>query len=77
MLAQGAEAGLRCEAVISVAFGCPYEGHVEPERVFEIAGRLVAAGAQEIGFGDTDRDGQPPPGAEFFRGAREACPASS
>src|ERR687895_822070 len=25
--------GLRCEGVISVAFGCPYEGHVPPERV--------------------------------------------
>ena len=32
--------GLRCEGVISVAFGCPSEGHVPPERVFEIAGRL-------------------------------------
>src|SRR3954462_12389490 len=28
------EAGLRCEGVISVSFGCPYEGHVPPERVF-------------------------------------------
>ena len=25
---------LRCEGVISVSFGCPYEGHVPPERVF-------------------------------------------
>src|SRR4029077_4480193 len=25
--------GLRCEGVMSVAFGCPYEGHVPPERV--------------------------------------------
>src|SRR5260221_8927981 len=31
--------GLRCEGVISVAFGCPYEGHVAPRRVFEIASR--------------------------------------
>ena len=29
--------GLRCEGVISVSFGCPYEGEVPPERVFEIA----------------------------------------
>ena len=29
--------GLRCEGVISVSFGCPYEGDVPPERVFEIA----------------------------------------
>ena len=45
--------GLRCEAVISTSFGCPYEGHVPPERVSEIAARLRDAGAQEIGFGDT------------------------
>src|ERR671932_714136 len=36
--------GLRCEGVISVAFGCPYEGEVRRERVLEIARRLVAAG---------------------------------
>jgi hydroxymethylglutaryl-CoA lyase len=44
---------LRCEAVISTAFGCPYEGRVPPERVLAIARRLRDAGAQEIGFGDT------------------------
>ena len=32
--------GLRCEGVISTSFGCPYEGDVPQERVFEIAGRL-------------------------------------
>jgi hydroxymethylglutaryl-CoA lyase len=45
--------GLRCEAVISVAFGCPYEGEVPRERVLEIARRLVDAGCEEIAFGDT------------------------
>ncbi len=45
--------GLRCEGVISVSFGCPYEGEVPPERVFGIAERLAAAGCEEIGFGDT------------------------
>jgi hydroxymethylglutaryl-CoA lyase len=45
--------GLRCEGVISVAFGCPYEGDVSEERVFSIAERLVGAGCEEIAFGDT------------------------
>src|SRR5262249_17483709 len=31
--------GLRCEGVISVSFGCPYEGEVPPDRVFGIAER--------------------------------------
>jgi hydroxymethylglutaryl-CoA lyase len=63
-------AGLRCEGVISVSFGCPYEGHVEPERVFAIAERLVAAGAQEIGFGDTTGMANPRQVREFFDAAR-------
>jgi hydroxymethylglutaryl-CoA lyase len=64
--------GLRCEGVISVAFGCPYEGHVPPERVFEIARRLVAAGAEEIGFGDTTGMANPAQVREFFPAARAA-----
>ncbi|HEY6525186.1 MAG TPA: hydroxymethylglutaryl-CoA lyase, partial [Solirubrobacteraceae bacterium] len=64
------EAGLRCEGVISVSFGCPYEGHVDPERVFSIAERLVAAGAEEIGFGDTTGMANPLQVREFFAAAR-------
>ena len=64
--------GLRCEAVISVAFGCPYEGHVPPERVFAIARRLRDAGAQEIGFGDTTGMANPAQVRTYFPAAREA-----
>ena len=70
--ARAREEGLRCEGVISTAFGCPYEGHVPPERVFSIAGRLAAAGAQEIGFGDTTGMANPLQVREFFGRAREA-----
>ena len=38
---------------ISVAFGCPFEGAVDPARVLEIAERSVAAGAEEVVFADT------------------------
>jgi hydroxymethylglutaryl-CoA lyase len=62
--------GLRCEAVISVAFGCPYEGHVAPERVLDIAGQLVRAGAEEIGFGDTTGMANPVQVRAFFEQAR-------
>ena len=61
--------GLRCEGVISTSFGCPYEGDVDPARVFEIAGRLVAAGAEEIGFGDTTGMANPSQVREFFERA--------
>jgi hydroxymethylglutaryl-CoA lyase len=66
--------GLRCEGVISVSFGCPYEGHVPPERVFEIAARLAAAGAAEVGFGDTTGMANPLQVREFFAAAFDALP---
>jgi hydroxymethylglutaryl-CoA lyase len=64
--------GLRCEGVISVSFGCPYEGYVPTERVFSIARQLRDAGAQEIGFGDTTGMANPAQVAEFFPAARTA-----
>ena len=72
VLGRAREEGLRCEGVISVAFGCPYEGHVTPERVFEIARALRDAGAQEIGFGDTTGMANPAQVREFFPAARSA-----
>jgi hydroxymethylglutaryl-CoA lyase len=64
--------GLRCEGVISVAFGCPYEGRVPEERVWAIARRLIDAGAQEIGFGDTTGMANPAQVRSYFPAAREA-----
>ena len=66
--------GLRCEGVISVSFGCPYEGHVPPEGVLGIASRLVAAGAAEIGFGDTTGMANPVGVREFFTAAAAELP---
>ena len=70
-VAAATEAGLRCEGVISVSFGCPYEGEVPAERVFLIAERLIAAGCEEIGFGDTTGMANPRQAHEFFAAARE------
>jgi len=72
VIARAREAGLRCEGMISVAFGCPYEGHVPPARVWDIAQRLIAAGAQEIGFGDTTGMANPAQVRGYFPQARAA-----
>jgi hydroxymethylglutaryl-CoA lyase len=69
-LARAREAGLRCEGVISTSFGCPYEGEVPPERVFEIAERLAAAGCEEVAFGDTTGMANPRQVRAFFAAAR-------
>jgi hydroxymethylglutaryl-CoA lyase len=66
VLARARGEGLRCEAVVSTSFGCPYEGRVAPERVLEIARRLRDAGAQEIGFGDTTGMANPRQVGELF-----------
>src|SRR3712207_3055524 len=72
VLPRAREAGLRCEGVISVAFGCPYEGHVPRERVWAIARRLRDAGAEEIAFGDTTGMANPVQVRSYFAEAREA-----
>ncbi|MGN6217036.1 MAG: hydroxymethylglutaryl-CoA lyase [Solirubrobacterales bacterium] len=76
VLARASEEGLRCEGVISTSFGCPYEGYVPPERVFEIARRLSAAGAVEIGFGDTTGMANPVQVGEFFNRAPDEVPGA-
>jgi hydroxymethylglutaryl-CoA lyase len=73
-IARGVQEGLRCEGVISVSFGCPYEGEVPPERVFGIAARLAEAGCQEVAFGDTTGMANPRQVSDFFGAARERLP---
>jgi hydroxymethylglutaryl-CoA lyase len=68
------DAGIRCEGVISTSFGCPYEGEVEPQRVFEIAARLIEFGCAEVAFGDTTGMANPRQVREFFELARDRLP---
>jgi hydroxymethylglutaryl-CoA lyase len=69
LIAAVREAGLRSGAVIATSFGCPYEGPVPQERVLELAQRLAAAGAQELGFGDTTGMANPRQVHAFFTAA--------
>jgi isopropylmalate/homocitrate/citramalate synthase len=45
--------GIRASVTISVAFGCPFEGPVDPQRVFALAERLAATEADELVLADT------------------------
>jgi hydroxymethylglutaryl-CoA lyase len=45
--------GVRVRGYVSTAFGCPYEGDVAPEKVADVAVRLLALGAFEVAIGDT------------------------
>lgn len=45
--------GTAVTGVIATAFGCPFEGRVDPHRVAGIAAALAAAGAGQVVFADT------------------------
>ena len=60
ILARARADGVRVSVTISVAFGCPFEGPVDPARVAELAERVVAcAGADELMLADTIGAGTP------------------
>ncbi|XP_054886142.1 3-hydroxy-3-methylglutaryl-CoA lyase, cytoplasmic isoform X2 [Poeciliopsis prolifica] len=44
---------------VSCALGCPYEGHIEPSQVAEVAKKLYEMGCYEISLGDTIGVGTP------------------
>jgi hydroxymethylglutaryl-CoA lyase len=52
-------AGLRVRGYVSTAWGCPYEGRVDPRRVAEIALRLLGLGCWQVSLGDTIGVGTP------------------
>ena len=46
-------AGMRVRGYLSTAFGCPFEGAVDPARVAEVAARLHEMGVFEVAISDT------------------------
>ncbi len=59
ILARAREDGIRATVTLSTAFGCPFEGAVDPGRVTALAERLVAGGTDEIVYADTIGVGVP------------------
>ncbi|MFO7270397.1 MAG: hydroxymethylglutaryl-CoA lyase [Sphaerobacter thermophilus] len=70
LVARAREDGLRISVTLSVAFGCPFEGRVEPERVLQIAEQVQAAGPDEIILADTIGVGVPRQVRELVEGTR-------
>lgn len=63
------EASCRVDVALSVCFGCPFEGRVDPSRVVELCAELVRRGADEVGIADTI-------GVATPRQVRELCTAA-
>ena len=71
LVKRAADAGLSVRAGIQCAFGCIWEGMVEPSRIIEAAGRLVEAGAKEINLADTTGQAAPPQVGELVKSLGE------
>ncbi len=51
--------GVRVSITLSAAFGCPFEGRVEPDKVLELSGRVMRARPDELVLADTIGVGVP------------------
>jgi hydroxymethylglutaryl-CoA lyase len=65
-MARLAAGRFRIIGVVSVAFGCPFEGAVDPGRVAEDVARFVDLGADAVTLGDTTGVATPGAVADLF-----------
>jgi hydroxymethylglutaryl-CoA lyase len=69
-------ANIRAQVTISVAFGCPFEGDVAPQRVVDLAKRLAEAKPIEIVIADTIGVAVPNQVTDLIGQLREALPST-
>jgi len=59
LIPQALEYGMRVRAYVSTAWGCPYEGAIDPAIPVALARQLVDYGCYEVSLGDTIGVGTP------------------
>ena len=69
-------AGRRATVMIATAFGCPFEGAVDPARVEDMARQVLRSGPAEIGLADTVGVGNPRQVMDLFGRVRGVVAAS-
>ncbi len=75
-IARGASAaGIPASAVISTAFGCPFDGEVPRETVLDVVRALLDAGYREVAVADTIGVGVPAQVRALVGAIRELDPA--
>jgi len=72
VLERAADLGWWKRGYVSTAFGCPFDGRVDPRRAVEVALRLLDLGVDEVCFGDTIGVGVPGQVAELTGLAMDA-----
>jgi len=58
--------GMRVQVTISAAFGCPFEGEVQPETILQIAEEMAVEEPEEIALADTIGAGVPAQVEDLF-----------
>ena len=70
-MAGAAKGRFRMVGTVSVAFGCPFEGKVDPAAVLEDAQRFVSLGVEHVAIGDTTGMTTPMAVKHFFSELQE------
>jgi hydroxymethylglutaryl-CoA lyase len=66
--------GATVQAIVSTAWGCPYEGEMPVERVLSVAARTVRDGADALSYGDTTGMATPTRVTRLIGETRSALP---
>ncbi len=67
-------AGIATSVTVAAAWGCPYEGRVKAQQVFDIVDQLADTQPDELTLADTIGVGVPNQVAALFAGVRERAP---
>ncbi len=67
-------AGVRAQVTLSAAFGCPFEGEIDPGRVVELARRVAVSSPREIALADTIGAAVPSQVTDLIERVRAAVP---
>jgi len=70
----GKEFGVRVQATMSMAFGCPIDGIVRVDRVVDLTKRIADSGIFELGLADTLGVAVPAQVSELFGRVSDAVP---
>ena len=66
-MARAARGRFRMVGTVSVAFGCPFEGRVDPASVERDVERFLACGVEHVALGDTTGMATPPAVRQLFK----------
>ena len=73
-MAAAAKGRFRMVGTVSVAFGCPFEGRVNPASVLADVDRFCELGVDHVALGDTTGMATPPAVRELFSNVESAVP---